>query len=160
LFLKFGDVFDWHRESEAGSVYSVFMGLVVGDSVCVMCSRMKGCQDGPDETLRVGGVCYTNFKFRDAVEGKAAAMTIKVIELFGQVGSDLLEVQVLGVVNVVYRRCEEAWNSLLAFGNIANLDGVDTNLYPYRSTTHKSLTKCSNFVNVFRLKISKIMMRL
>ena len=54
---------------------------------------------------------YTNFKFRDAVEGKAAAVTIKVIELFGQVGSDLLEVQMLAVVNVVDRRCEEAWDS-------------------------------------------------
>jgi len=44
---------------------------------------------------------YTNFKFGDAVEGKAAAMSIKVIELFGQVGSDLLEVEVLCVVDVV-----------------------------------------------------------
>jgi len=77
---------------------------------------------------------------------KAAAMTIKVIELFGQVGSDLLEVQVLGVVNVVYRRCEEARNSLLALGNISNQNGIYMNLYSYRSATHKPHAKFSDFV--------------
>jgi len=46
-------------------------------------------------------LCYTDFKFGDAVEDKATAMSIKVIELFGQVGSDLLEVEVLCVVDVV-----------------------------------------------------------
>ena len=56
LFFKFGDVFDGHWEGEAGSVQGVFVGLVVGESIWVMCTRMKGCQDGPDETLRVGGV--------------------------------------------------------------------------------------------------------
>jgi len=55
-------------------------------------------------------------------------MSIEVIKLFGQVGGDLLEVEVLGVINVVYRRCEEARNSLLALGNIANQDGIYTNL--------------------------------
>ena len=81
-------------------------------------------------------------------------MTIKVIELFGQVGGDLLEVQVLGVVNVVYRRCE-AWNSLLFLGHITNQDGIYTNLYSYRSTTHKAHANLTNFIDVFRLKISK-----
>jgi len=56
LFFKFGDVFDGHREGEAGSVQSVFVGLVVVKSISVTCTRMKGCQDGPDETLRIGGV--------------------------------------------------------------------------------------------------------
>ena len=49
-------------------------------------------------------MCYANSKFGDAVEDKAAAMTIKVLELFGQVGGDLLQVQVLAIVSVVYRR--------------------------------------------------------
>jgi len=33
LFFKFGDVFDWHREGEAGSVQSVFVGLVIKESI-------------------------------------------------------------------------------------------------------------------------------
>jgi len=32
------------------------VGYVIGDSIWVMCPRMKGCEDGPDETFRVGGV--------------------------------------------------------------------------------------------------------
>ena len=51
LFFKFGDVFDGHREGEAGSVQSVFVGLVVGESIWVNCTRVKGCQDGPGETF-------------------------------------------------------------------------------------------------------------
>jgi len=74
-------------------------------------------------------------------------VTIKVIELFGQVGSDLLEVQMLTVVNVVDRRCEEAWDSLLALGNIANQNGIYTNLYSYRSATHKPHATFSDFVD-------------
>ena len=98
---------------------------------------------------------YTKGEFRDAVEDKAAAMTIKVIELFGEVGGDLLQVQVLGVVSVVYRRCEEARNSLCALRHITNQDGIYTNLYSYRSTTHKAHAQFTNFIDVFRLKISK-----
>ena len=82
-------------------------------------------------------------------------MTIKVIVLFGEVGGDLLQVHVLGAVNVVYRRCEVAWKSLLALRNITNQDGIYTNLYSYRSTTHKARAKFTNFIDVFRLKISK-----
>ena len=74
-------------------------------------------------------------------------MTIKVIELLGQVGSDLCEVEVLGVVNVVDRRCEEAWDSLLALGNITNQNGIYTNFYSYRSTTHKPHPTFSDFVD-------------
>jgi len=33
LFFKLRDVFDWHREGEPGSVYSVFVGLVIGESI-------------------------------------------------------------------------------------------------------------------------------
>ena len=92
---------------------------------------------------------YTEGEFRDAVEDKVAAMTIKVIELFGEVGGDLLQVQVLGVVNVVYRRCEVAWNSMLSLGHTTNQDGIYTNLYSYRSTTHKAHAKFTNFIDVF-----------
>ena len=62
-------------------------------------------------------------------------MTIKVIKLFGQVGSDLLEVEVLCVVDVVNCGVEVSDCSLASLGNIANQDGVDANLYSYRSAT-------------------------
>jgi len=54
---------------------------------------------------RVGAIlCYAEGEFRDVVEDKAAAITIKVIELFGEVGGDLLQVQVFCVIGVIYRR--------------------------------------------------------
>ena len=74
-------------------------------------------------------------------------MPIKVIELFGQVGSNLLEVEVLCVVDVVEWRCKESRNSLLALGNIANQNGIYTYLYSYRSTTYKAHAKFSDFVD-------------
>ena len=74
-------------------------------------------------------------------------MSIKVIQLFGQVGSDLLEVEVLCVVNAVNWCCEEAGYSLLEFGNIANQNGIYTNLYSYRSATHKPHATFSDFVD-------------
>ena len=93
---------------------------------------------------RVGAVlCYTEDEFRDAVEDKAAAIAIKVIELFGEVGGDLLQVQVLCVIHVIYKHREEGWNSLLSFGHITNQHAVYTNLYTYGSTTHKPRTKFS-----------------
>ena len=33
LFLKLGDVFDWYREGEAGSVQGVFVGFVNINSI-------------------------------------------------------------------------------------------------------------------------------
>ena len=41
-FFELGDVFDWHREGEAGSVQGVFVGLVLVKLVRVTCNWMKG----------------------------------------------------------------------------------------------------------------------
>jgi len=40
LFFKFGDVSHGQGKDEAGSVHSVFMGLVIGESIWVNCTRM------------------------------------------------------------------------------------------------------------------------
>jgi len=37
-------------------------------------------------------LCYTDGEFCDAIEDKAAAMTIKLLELLGEMGGDLLQV--------------------------------------------------------------------
>ena len=56
MLLELGDVFDWHREGESGHVEGFYVFAVVVNSIWVNCTRIKGCQDGPDETFRVGGV--------------------------------------------------------------------------------------------------------
>ena len=102
---------------------------------------------------RVGAIlCDTDGKFGDAIEDKAAATTIKVIELFGEMGGDFLQLRVSAVVHVIHWRGEVGGNSLLSFGHVTNQNGVYTNLYLYRSTTRKPLAKFSNFVNVFSSK--------
>ena len=72
------------------------------------------------------------------IEDKTAATTIKVIELFGEMGCDFLQVRVLAVVHIIYWR-EVGGNSLLSFGHVTDQNGVYGNLYSYRSTTRKPL---------------------
>jgi len=50
LLLELGDVFEWHCEGEVGHIEGFFIGYVIGESIWVICTRMKGCQDGPDES--------------------------------------------------------------------------------------------------------------
>ena len=38
LFLKLGDVFDWYREGEAGSIQGVLLGFVDINSIWVTCT--------------------------------------------------------------------------------------------------------------------------
>ena len=82
-------------------------------------------------------------KFGYMFQDKATATAIKVIELFGEVACDFLQVQVLGVVHVIYRCREVREDALLSFRNITDQNCVCTNLYSYRSTTRKALAKFS-----------------
>ena len=117
LFFEFWYVFYGQRKGKARNVHGVFIGFVVGESIWVMCSWMEGCQDGPDETFRVGGVFHINSTFflgqplwcgnvtrtvqgtilgytedelGDVLENEATAASVPVASLCREVGDNML----------------------------------------------------------------------
>jgi len=59
-------------------------------------------------------LCDADGKFGYMFQDNAAAMTIKVIELFGEVGGDFLRVWVLGVIRSTLYIAVEKWREFAA----------------------------------------------